>query len=332
MAVAATIIAFAASVVDQTKYDTVIKELSAVASVDRADFEKYKAQYAYDLLSAEQRRMIWRELGSKTEKKLDLGQFDYKAPTLFALNDLPFHGRMEQLYEYLRDQQDTVKFHLDRREFANELIKAVGESNPGGVLTIFEMEISPVEIGGLHASVKLVILDGPIMAAISPRTVTFQVPIEVRRGEADVLKWFNQMAVEKSKTLVIDERGEPFPALQSIWSEVRHKTPLEAYGYISAKIEATKQEIKFLGLTVGQDLVLIAGPLATLVLIVYFMCHLMHLRTMASSNPSLLREFPWMATFNNTLARSMLLLHLQPYRLPRKRTLYGNPAMPHLCL
>ena len=310
MAVAATIIAFAASVVDQTKYDAVISELNAIVSVDRADFESFKAQYGYELLSKKERKDIWDKLEGETGRQLDFRQFEYEAPTLFSLDDAPLHGKLEKLYDYFGAIRETVTFGLDPDEFADSLIKAIGTSNPGGALTIFEMKITPEEVGGLQGSVELVVLDGPIMAAIAPRTVTFQVPIEVHRGEADVLRWFNQVAVENSKTAVIDKRGKPFPALQSVWSEVRHRPPFEAYGYISAKIEASKQEITFIGLTVGKDLVLLAGPLATLILIVYLMCHLLHVRTMASSNRVLLREFPWMAIFNNTLARSLALASL----------------------
>jgi hypothetical protein len=114
--------------------------------------------------------------------------------------------------------------------------------------------------------------------------------------------WFRTRA--EAKVLLATEGRETtvFPAVTSnAWEVVSGKRPADA---VQALEEYTSKEgrLTFLGLSVPVKLASFAGPSATLILLLYQLAHLGHLRKLCERNPAEAREFPWVVTIGNRLS------------------------------
>lgn len=101
-----------------------------------------------------------------------------------------------------------------------------------------------------------------------------------------------------------------FPSLRPVWDQVRASTIDAAIAVMGQNIAASKKHITVLGLNVSEDVVSLVAPLAILSLVVYLLTHLKHIWQIREGKIAILRSYPWMALFPETLARLLTLVTL----------------------
>ncbi|MHC4405548.1 MAG: hypothetical protein ACYTG0_38370 [Planctomycetota bacterium] len=316
MAVATTALVFAVSLRSGTNFDAANNELEALTTVYPDEFEDFArvAQQDRSLLTKKDVIELINGPGQAANLEKGLGiellldQFDYQQTTPAWVIGPRFYGTLEELETDLQNEQ-VWHLHADSEELRKALAKEIREesllnSAPGGALQFFALELRLARPDATTIDVTAVILPHHnIAAGFGTVTLSFSIKAHSRLREFPGLRtWFSettQIGGTKAKDSV-------FPALEPFWNDISHMKPLRAYGAISALRESTKKDITVLGFMFAQDLAILAAPVAILLLSLYLFCHLSHVRRLAGEareNQEQLNSFPWIALFDERIAR-----------------------------
>lgn len=87
-------------------------------------------------------------------------------------------------------------------------------------------------------------------------------------------------------------------------------TLADAVQTLQSKIDSANREITFGGVAIDSRLVSWIGPFAVVVLLLYLLLHLSHVRAVANTNDQMLCSFPWIGLFPRLGARIFVLSSL----------------------
>lgn len=111
---------------------------------------------------------------------------------------------------------------------------------------------------------------------------------------------------ENGKKLVDPKSGVVFPKLRPFWERIADMGTENATLFLQERIEATTQgSLSLFGVSVDRDLILLAGPAALLVLMLFFLLHLRHVNAHASWSKHEIesaRDYPWIVCFQDRLS------------------------------
>jgi hypothetical protein len=94
-----------------------------------------------------------------------------------------------------------------------------------------------------------------------------------------------------------DAKPMLFPSLKAAMSEIEAQTLPGAARILQDKLDSTKREIHFLGLSVEERIAVWAGPTALLLLLFYFFAHLSNLNRRRFSGGDSLQNAAWIVLF-----------------------------------
>lgn len=101
-----------------------------------------------------------------------------------------------------------------------------------------------------------------------------------------------------------------FPRLRPFWEEVRTLSLPEAVRHLRARADEQRGNVQVFGADVSTRLLGWGGPLVVLAIALYLLAQLRHLTGIAWNNPSALREYPWIALFNDRLSVAMVVVSI----------------------
>jgi hypothetical protein len=316
MALSISILVFAISLRPGTNFDAANNELEALTAVSPDEFEDFAhiTQAERSLLTHDQVVKIIEGSGGDGSLESDLNvdflldQFKYQQTTPIWVVGPRFYGALEELQTDLQSEY-VWKLSADPEELRHALAKEIKKSHSlssssGGSFQFFALELRLARPDAKNINIQAVILPSSSIAA-SIGTVTLSFSINVHRTQIllpGLRKWF----AEATRVGTADTNKPVFPALKPFWNKISKMKPLRAYGAISALRESTKKDITILGLTFGQDLAMLAAPVAIFFLTLYLFCHLSHVSRLAceaGENENQLRNFPWIGLFEERIAR-----------------------------
>jgi hypothetical protein len=142
----------------------------------------------------------------------------------------------------------------------------------------------------------------PVVTAVKPPVRVAVYPArELSVEGANVHAWLLSHAGGQALLGSDTARITFMPASSPIWSEIKDLTPKQAIAEVQRKIDASKVAWSVLGLTIPEDLVLIAAPIALLVLALYYNANVLHLiRLDKEDSHNGKKHFPWILLFPTT--------------------------------
>lgn len=101
-----------------------------------------------------------------------------------------------------------------------------------------------------------------------------------------------------------------FPRLRPFWEEVRTLPLPEAVRHLQARADERRGTVQVFGAEVSTSLLGWGGPLVVLAIALYLLAQLRHLAVIAWNEPSALREYPWIALFNDRLSVTLVVISI----------------------
>lgn len=140
-------------------------------------------------------------------------------------------------------------------------------------------------------------------------------------------RWPTERIIESSArwdVLVGSGEGDSpaiFPDLQPFWSEVSSLSPDDARVYLNNLAREELGRIQIMGLVIPTRTLGWAGPVIPLVIVLYLLLNLQHLRRIAGDDPTAVRRFPWLGVFDDPPSLAVMAI-----------TVLVLPAIPALLL
>jgi hypothetical protein len=223
-------------------------------------------------------------------------------------------AKLEELYKFLRSDHPIEVLRPDVESFKRQLVEWLREnagedparlnrlkaSNRHYITNLkvdsdtFDRRLGTVRIrgklgretgGGLDLSL------GPIPARM------------VMLPDADLHTWI--MSRPTYSQLVEKVEGQPvyLPHLSAIWSDISFMDIKEALAALKQLIASNLRSLSLFGFTIPADMVLGVGPPLIMVLLLFFLAHLKHLRFLLQSDPQPGLSYPWIALFPHVLSK-----------------------------
>jgi hypothetical protein len=118
-------------------------------------------------------------------------------------------------------------------------------------------------------------------------------------------RWLESQEDLKSLTQILGDQKTLFLNLRPVWNEIRTSTINGAIVALNRKKLESKKSMSVLGLTAHEEIVVIVAPLVTFCVVIYLLTHIFHIRSIAGKNLELLSEFSWIVLFAGFLSRSL---------------------------
>lgn len=141
---------------------------------------------------------------------------------------------------------------------------------------------------------------------LSPRLQEARQVVAVRvPGKIYQSRWPTERIIasgDRWKVLVGSGEGDApaiFPDLQPFWADVSGLTPDEALVYLNNLSREELGRIQISGLVIPTRTLAWAGPVVPLVIVLYLLLNLQHLRRVAGEDPGAVRRFPWLGVFDD---------------------------------
>lgn len=132
------------------------------------------------------------------------------------------------------------------------------------------------------------------------------IPHNVGRNMA--LEWLKSQP-ESDHLLRKDGGSEKaIPELTKIWEEVKSKTISDAQNYLKEKIAEAPESLLFMNFSVKKKVVLWLAPIATFVLLSFFVAHLKHLKHIGEKDLNMLYSFPWVALYKDCFSKGLTII------------------------
>lgn len=201
---------------------------------------------------------------------------------------------------YLPDPADPAlsDFLADLKQFArtkpNPRIESLSFKEPG--LQANE-SITSLPVYAICAS------DAEKAAPVFTKTVR---AVETEVVE-DLLSAWVETADSTAKLRAVAGTGSPWlKQLSAIRNEIGSLKISDAAQYLELRMSSQKRKIDVLGTSIDEELAIIAGPLALLLTVVYFVFNLAHLARLLLASATEARSFPWIGLFPGRVVGSVV--------------------------
>ena len=328
MLLCATVFVVALSPYEQKDYSEAIAELDAVARIDLKQFINDSYASLNALLQDSNENMdfaeachfsIRYELNKIGQDVLEFGSSRFKHHVCVAAFDV----------EQIKRLQSSRTIGDYRRLIAGDLGVDWVWFNPSclaeACLEEFRDNKIPREFWGYPVEIDIFMSNpvhcptgtknfcGDITSVLmftEPKLGTFKVEVTNppvwkvgKLTETGFQKWLDRQGllesiVERYGTLNMPYTWELlFPNLRPLWSLVADKTPEEAKRMLMEKANESRREVLLLGVPFDVGMVVLAAPIVTAIIYLFFLSYLTHLNRIYNGAVEILHKFPWLLLF-----------------------------------
>jgi hypothetical protein len=326
---AAAVLAFALTTDRSKDYRAALDELEVYRKVDLNSYPKYvKGVFA-------SQHEANRALLTKAAKEAHLSVRSSTVLSDAIVMDAPPQGAYIRLrdFENFVTAQHTVGIYLvnDEREIFARLTEQLKQKTQQPVAStepVPKTPIPPFTVIGMYSnlangrSIGDVAIADPVVLHNSPNVDSFRFslfnglpmppslnfPVSSTFKPSDnlhlALDWIK--SDENGKHLVDSKSGVIFPKLKPFWERIADMGTENATLFLQERIEASTQgSLSLFGVVVDRNLILLAGPAALAVLMIFFLLHLRHTNASASWDEHEVQSainYPWIACFQDRLS------------------------------
>lgn len=123
----------------------------------------------------------------------------------------------------------------------------------------------------------------------------------------------NIVKVPQGDTLITIDEVVFLPESKDVWSEIREYDKLDAQQILKNKIRENISKVQIFGVTVDASLITTIGPTLSIILIVYLLVYVIHLKTLFLKGEKNKENIPWMPLMESKLS---LILSIIIFSLP----------------
>jgi hypothetical protein len=305
--ISAAIFAFSLTNDPTPRYTAALDQLTAFRRFSLNDFD----EYAHSLLIAKDRELAakYRPILSRITRIKLSDDFSVNQPIYIQrpLADAP----MVEIFKFIDGESKIAYPRLDDTEFtASTLDTAIAENKTCEIPADFQLSLVTLDMGQPagptdlkswtnpeQKSSDVVLIFSKRIDAISSASCLRYAKIksnpEFIPGNHAV-EWISSK--NSGRMLVLRD-------LRAISGQIASMSPSEASKYLEQKADAPKPPLEFLGIAVEQKTAVLAGPLITLLLLLYFMSQVRHLGLGRHASDSVFTTFPWVGLFPDRVSK-----------------------------
>lgn len=229
-------------------------------------------------------------------------------------------GNMSDIFDNLSKYSELYIFEPDTVNFDKEIREKFSVSiQAGDELEYFEIGTQSIGIEDSTSNAALIINGiAPYEAGFKRRSgngsfvqKTGTITGELKPQKILSIAMWAENDPSIKKRFSFSENGFPFPATREVWLEIHDKSVIEANFWLESRWREidSKRSIKFLGLAIPHDLVILCGPLGSLLISLYLLAHLKNTRYVYSKAyiDNAKWVFPWIGLFDNWLSKAVTI-------------------------
>lgn len=334
--ISATVIVFAISPRQSLTYESAIVELNTLHKLDLNGLNEYVERAVADQQSNTFKESVQEflkesRLAVADSVKLDAGS---ALPVIFKYP--PLAAPLTEVDKYFYSEHSIYLFEPNTQELKEQLQevlasvklerKSAGRKVESFVLTKITLKGEQIRMEEMQKAVEefrgrpeegvpvVALFDAEIKtdAGESVRAQQLSGHLVPLKGKG-FKEWFRGQPMFKD--LVIESPDKPdayavFPKLHLVWNEVLTLTPDGALVALEDKKKSGRQQVSFLGLSVEENIAIIAGPAALLMTVLYLFVHLRHIASFTAAHNEDLKSYPWVALFPDNLSRVLTCVSL----------------------
>lgn len=334
--ICATIIIFAISPRQTDVYASSINELRQLESLDMNNLHSYVRQAVAEDNNQDFRTLV-EEFANQSHVSIsDTVNLNTVTTLPYVFKYPPMNEPLTEVEKYFRSDHKIFVFrpdHQELREQLNQVAASVGSDKKERLSKTFTL--TKVNLNNEQTRIEDLQKDidnyyGDTIWNGIPSTATLEVEIKSDTGYSSRLQrisgrlfplsqksfkdWF--VGQDQSKQLYGQFPGSSeehlilFPKLRQVWNEVLTATPDNALVLLEEKRKKAQQQVSFLGLTVDEGIVIVVGPIATLLTTIYLLVYVKHIRSLAPENAEKLNQFGWVALFPDQISKSLTFISI----------------------
>jgi len=102
----------------------------------------------------------------------------------------------------------------------------------------------------------------------------------------------------------------PLRALREVWPQVSNKSLLQARDYLEEQVAEREDEVSVLGLSIRESILTWLGPALVSFVLAYLYGHLKHAQRAMNGHEVLMRAYPWISLYEDTISRGLTFLSI----------------------